>query len=109
MKKIILIFLMIFAMILLSLNVSALINSTIFSQSDYTGDTSCLNTNIINSSRWCVNVSVAVNTTQVVINVSIGNVYSFDGGFNEKLYKEKLSHEIAHALCWKWHKDLYWQ
>jgi len=36
------------------------------------------------------------------------NGYMFDDGiFNEKMYKEKLSDEIAHALCWKWFKNLH--
>jgi len=35
------------------------------------------------------------------------NGYMFDDGvFNERMYKEKLSDEIAHALCWKWFKNL---
>lgn len=36
------------------------------------------------------------------------NGYMFeDGVFDEKLYKEKLAHEIAHILCFKWTKDYY--
>ena len=36
------------------------------------------------------------------------NGYMFeDGVFNEKLYKEKLAHEIAHVLCYKWTRDYY--
>src|SRR3990167_6240671 len=39
----------------------------------------------------------------IIIN---GYMYE-DGVFNEKLYREKLAHEIAHVLCFKWTKDYY--
>ena len=40
-------------------------------------------------------------------NIIINGYMYLDGGVNEKLYKEKLSHEIAHALCWKWFNNLH--
>ena len=70
MKKVGLIFLMVFVMILSASKVSAFTNITTWLQSDYTGDTSCLGTSITGLNRYCVNITFKVNATQFALNVT---------------------------------------
>ena len=54
--------LMLFGMVLLSVNVFSFSpNITTWLQSDYTGDTSGFNTNVAGASRWCINITFKDN------------------------------------------------